>query len=77
MASYDGEGHKYELTSFVNGIEEGEIISYYKNGRPNAIGQMKNGKWEGMFDVYDEQGRYITSVEYRGGQMVKDLPPFG
>ena len=58
---------QYKVNRIKN-VEEGESIAYYENGLVKSHAVMKNGKIDGIFTQFNEQGDMCTQVEMLNGE---------
>ena len=65
-------GYKFiDLSNDNNSILDGEVTTYYSNGKEKLHGTYKNGKREGYFTLLMRDGS-IAVVQYRNGVSVHD-----
>ena len=76
---YDEKGNLKKITKFVNDVEqtlEGEqkplVIQreYYPNGKVRREASFRDGKREGIWREFDEEGNVIKSQTYKKGTLV-------
>jgi|SRR5690554_6813422 len=65
------EGQISSYFEFKNGLANGEIISYFSNGRIGYKGGYKNGKEHGEFVSFDTEGNKTHISTYEFGVLVK------
>jgi len=66
------QGRLYEMVTYVNGIKEGDSISYDYMGRLDSKKTYKNGKEEGLATFYYPDGKLRATVQYKDGLRVSD-----
>jgi antitoxin component YwqK of YwqJK toxin-antitoxin module len=59
---YDHTGTIMITETYQHGIQHGPYASFYPSGQVCSQGQFINGRREGMFKVYDEQGNNIRNL---------------
>ncbi len=62
-----------EKFSFRDGLLDGPYISFHQNenGQIKAKGFYVNGKKDGTFMLYDENGKIIEKLVFRNGEVIK------
>lgn len=61
---YDKSEILKEVMHFKDGVLNGQRLSYYKNGQIKHEGEIKNGKFEGTWKGYAENGKPLYEVNY-------------
>ncbi len=61
--SYYVDGTEWSIGEYANGVENGEKKVWYPNGKLRYQGEIKNGKPDGIWVFWDEQG-VKTEKEY-------------
>ena len=78
---YDEKGNLKKITKFVNDVEQvlepdmkPLIIQheYYPNGKVKREASFRNGKREGIWREFDEEGNVINSQTYKRGSLVNE-----
>ena len=46
---------------------DGRVVEWYLNGQVRTEQNYKDGKWEGIFTEWDEQGNIIKQTTYKNG----------
>lgn len=63
-------GTPVEEMTYYKGQLHGMFRGFAPNGRLQRIGNFKNGKQDGQYFVYDENGKVILSAKYANGVVV-------
>lgn len=63
-AYYHPNGNLWAETNFKNGVEDGPYRSMRENGAPNIIGNYTNGVRTGTWEIYDQSGNLVRTIEY-------------
>jgi antitoxin component YwqK of YwqJK toxin-antitoxin module len=66
-------GLKEHEGSFINDIPNGEWSYYHKNGALYRRGFFKDGKREGIWSAWDENGKFQYDERYRDGNLIEKL----
>ena len=64
---YYADGKLKQECSYVNGRIEGLIKNYYENGNLKELINIENGKREGPTTLFDEQGLYLSDLDFHEG----------
>jgi MORN repeat protein len=71
-------GHLMSKENYVFGAMDGEIPSWFANGKQSSLGSYKNGKRVGPWTFWDEEGRIKVKVTYdEAGAARTDFYPSG
>lgn len=71
-------GQLMSKESYVNGDMDGEIPSWWENGKQSSLGTFRLGKRIGSWKFWDEQGRIKFEVRYGdAGTMQTEFYPSG
>lgn len=60
-----------EVLYFENDLENGKFTKYYFNGNVMIQGQFVNGKREGLWNFFDQNGIKYLTIEYKNGEEIK------
>lgn len=58
--------------NYVFGAMDGEIPSWFENGKQSSLGSFQKGKRVGRWKFWDEEGRIKFDVTYTGSEAAKD-----
>ena len=61
---YFPNGNKQSECTFVSGLEEGPYRVYRESGAPYYVGQCREGRYVGTWEIYDENGSLAGTKEY-------------
>lgn len=64
--TYHSNGSPESVTSYVNGLEEGEKFTYLPGGEPNTVEQWTKGQQHGTTVVF-ENGEKVSEMPYVNG----------
>lgn len=65
--SYHPNGDPKMIASYQDGLIHGKKKTYWMGGEPNSIEEWKNGKQEGLTEIF-QNGKIKASIEYLAGQ---------
>ncbi len=69
-ATYD-YGRIKEIRHYKNGLLDGLYIKNYpKSDKIQSEAEFKNGKQDGFYRYYDEEGKVVMEYQYRNGEKV-------
>jgi antitoxin component YwqK of YwqJK toxin-antitoxin module len=66
---YSQDGQKESETNFVNDIRHGHAIYFWPNGHKKLEGEYINGKQNGLWTEYKEDGDTLSILEYKDGEL--------
>jgi|ADGO01.1.fsa_nt_gi MORN repeat variant. len=55
------------------GVQHGKFTSYHPNGKLFGEGQYEDGKREGYFKVYDENGNQIKTLLFIHNNLMEEV----
>ncbi|HVN63418.1 MAG TPA: hypothetical protein VMT58_02180, partial [Candidatus Binataceae bacterium] len=55
---------------YQDGVQDGEHMSWYSNGRPDAKGQYKNGNQDGVWKRWDQYGFKNWEETFQDGKKI-------
>ncbi len=61
---YSKEGKELSMTTYKNGVRDGEIMVKYPNGNIHYTGQYTNGERTGKWSFYSPGGKKIKIIDY-------------
>ena len=68
---YDGDVKKKEmLLSYEDGVQEGLVIGYYPDGKPEYVGYRNNGEINGKFIRLHKNGEVEIKGQFRNGTYI-------
>lgn len=56
------------IENYVKGVLEGEVKTFYANGKPTEILNYRNGKIHGLVQRYSDEGVLLDEVNYENGK---------
>ena len=76
---YSNRGKLIRTTHYLDGEIVGKsnsgligpITNYYDNGFIKEEGIMNNGRRDGVWKIYNEDGNHIENITYRNGKVLK------
>ena len=63
------DGSPCPLTTVKDG--NGVVVAYHENGQIRSKGSYKDGKQDGPWEFYDDNGQLIEKYSYKNGQVLK------
>jgi len=57
-------GKPKQEKNYKNGDLNGNLISYWENGRIHTKGKYKNNQRVGIWETYDKRGKLLLTEEY-------------
>ena len=60
------------VIKYVDNMEQGEFISYHRDGSVHEKGNYINGKREGAYIAFDFKGRIIRKGNYKNGKKMEN-----
>jgi antitoxin component YwqK of YwqJK toxin-antitoxin module len=70
---YDYTGAIMIEEYYERGVQHGRFVSYHPNGQVFSDGQFYDGKREGIFKIYDEDGNHVRSLIFINDKQVEHL----
>ena len=70
--AWQAPGAKHHEGYFEHGVFAGEWAYYHNNGRLSSRGFFVNGKRDGWWDHWGEDGHFIYSLKYADGVTVEE-----
>ncbi len=49
----------------------GKYVTYYENGQKKSEGNFKEGKYDGLWTLWDENGNITKKETYSNGELIK------
>jgi antitoxin component YwqK of YwqJK toxin-antitoxin module len=62
-------GKVFEQFTYKNGLPDGEMLMWYKNGKLKRKGYFREGKRNGKWETWDESGKKILEVHFKNDQL--------
>ena len=51
-------------------MKDGLIEEFYENGQLKSKGNYKDGKEDGLWEYFDEDGKETKTEEWKGGKLI-------
>jgi antitoxin component YwqK of YwqJK toxin-antitoxin module len=69
LTLYDKDGTIDETSEHVNGLQEGEAISYHSNNQVYRTSYWHLGKLDGILSIYSKEGVRVRDEYYNQGEL--------